>query len=535
MTKLKKILLLLSLVIIFPTVSMAQGYTGTPGGTPGGDDQNYNNSGSLSGLIVQIVYIQNRYSDAMSIANILRNNGASVRFNKTSDTGNSKYTGKVLYKGGYSFAAQKISSLVRRYEYVTPQRGTPKFYKDKHFNLWITKNKGGGFVNLRNLTTNIVYTDNRYNDAMSVGDILRRKGMKVKFTKTTSGSSFRGKVLYRSGYYNHAKNIASLIRRYETVYPKAGSAGSYKNKHFNLWITSYKSGGYANLRNLITNIVYTDNRYNDAMNVGNMLKRNGMRVKYTRTTSGNSFRGKVLYKNGYYKHAKRIASLVRDYEIVYPQAGSAGSYKDKQFNLWITKNKDGGFVNLRNLITNIVYTDDRYNDAMQIAKILRNKGMIVKYTRTTTGNSYKGKILYRGGYYNHAKNIASLVKRYERVYPQAGTQNGYKDKHFNLWVTSYKGQRSTSLRGLIANIVYVDRRYNDAMDVGDILRQRGMRIKYTKTTNGNSFRGKILYRSGYFNTAQNISRIINRFERVRPQQGSSGSYKNKHFNIWITR
>jgi hypothetical protein len=195
-------------------------------------------------------------------------------------------------------------------------------------------------------------------------------------------------------------------------------------------------------------------------------------------------------------------------------------------------------VRINGLTANIIYTDRFYNKAMNVGNLLRQRGMRIKYTKTKS-NSYPGKLLYKPGYLNHARSIKNIIRRYVSLTPQMGKRNSYRDKQFNIWVTGNRNVRrpisKVRLRGLTANIIYTDRFYNKAMNVGNLLSQRGMRVKYTRTNNGNTYAGKLLYKNGYQNHAKSIKNLIRGYVRLTSQPGRTGSYRDKQFNIWVTR
>ncbi|MCP3922480.1 MAG: hypothetical protein GY714_07845 [Desulfobacterales bacterium] len=344
MSTLKRTIIFLSLILLLPCISIASNGSFENSGEPA---PRYSpkrlDQESLDGLVVQIVYVQRRYDDAMRIANILRDQGITVSFNKIGDSMLS-YSGMILYKSGYQGAANKIISLIEPFEKVTPKLGNPKYYKEKHFNLWVTEKKISRLsqANLNKLIVQIVYIQKRYEDAMSIANILRNNGAKVKFNKTsdTGNSAYSGKILYKSGYLDSANQIAGLINDFEIVKPQKGTPRFYKDKHFNLWVASKSRpsrNSIADMRGLTVQIVYTDKRYDDAMSIANILRDQGVKVIFNKTRVGYAFAGKILYKDGYLRVARKIAGLVKGYEKLTPQRGKTKFYKNKQFNLWVTK------------------------------------------------------------------------------------------------------------------------------------------------------------------------------------------------------
>jgi hypothetical protein len=197
-------------------------------------------------------------------------------------------------------------------------------------------------------------------------------------------------------------------------------------------------------------------------------------------------------------------------------------------------------VRLRGLTANIVYTGKLYKKAVNVGYLLKKRGMKVKYTKTKNGNAYAGKLFYRKGYHNQARSIQNIIGKYVKVAPQVGQTKYYRDKQFNIGVTQYvkkKAKRrvaNVKLKGLTAHIFYTKNYYKKAVSAGNLLKNKGMRIKYVKTKYGKRYAGRLFYRNGYDNQAKSIRNLIGKYVKLKPRISGTNLFKNKQFIIGIT-
>jgi len=97
---------------------------------------------SLNGISIRIVHVARRKADAEYASQILKQLGANVHLYETNDSGNSRFTEKLITKTGYEAYSRLIIESLRNVENLSMDNSQiyqGSFKNGQDFNLWIAK------------------------------------------------------------------------------------------------------------------------------------------------------------------------------------------------------------------------------------------------------------------------------------------------------------------------------------------------------------------------------------------------------------
>jgi hypothetical protein len=433
---------------------------------------------------------------------------------------------------------------------------------------------------LRGLKVQIVHTAQRKADAERAAEILRGKGVEVRFTQTDdSGNEPHLRALYMESdrYRDAAAEIARLVSHLEPLSPALTKNPELYRRdgvQFNLWMASPKAGAGGDFAGFKVKVLYTTARKADADRAVEILRGRGADAfaEWTSDDGNDRHVGKVYLMDWKFRqNAEETARLLAGVEPLTPTLHDPQVISDpklaylggKYLTVWVVGQRGGGAVasgrSLQGFKVRIVHIAQRKADAERAEQMLRAQGADTELHLTSDDGNEKhtGRVyLMDWKFRPAAEEAARLVAGIESVTPalhDEQVRNNPKYAYLNgryltVWVTSPRGGGAVAsgrfLEGFKVRVVYIAQRKADAERAEQMLRAQGADTELHLTSDDGNDRhaGRVYLMDWKFRpAAEETARLLSGIESLTPalhdeqvRNNSKYAYLNgRYLTVWV--